>query len=100
MRLREKRELDETESTDVRERGMERKIKVKKSDLERTRQNAREHAREQEKSEIESVHPLGYFCCSNNSLAAAEAPVGLQLCRPPRQSCNNLQSCSGCMLAA
>lgn len=36
--LREKRELDKKENTDVRERRMERKIKVKKNNCERTRQ--------------------------------------------------------------
>lgn len=79
-----------------REGRMEREIKVKRSDCEQTRQNERKHARERERSEIESVHPLGYFCCSNNSLAAAEAPVGLQLCRPPRQSCNNWSCSAAC----
>lgn len=75
---------------------MQRKIKVKKSDCERTRRNEGKHTRERERSEMESVHPLGYFCCSNNSLAAAEAPVGLQLCCPPRQQLAELR---GCMLA-
>ena len=75
------------------------KDQSEKEQLRSTRQNERKHARERERSEIESVHPLGYFCRSNNSFAAAEAPVGLQLCHPPRQSCNNWQSSSGCMLA-
>lgn len=68
---------------------MEKKAEVKSVTVS-TQDRMRESIRG---SERELVHPLGYCCCSNNSLAAAEAPVGLQLCCPLRQSCNNWHSC-------
>lgn len=73
----------------MRKRSIEGKINVKKVQA----QNEMKHTKDRERREIESVHPLGYCCCSNNSLAAAEAPVGLQPCRHTRPSCNNWQSC-------